>query len=511
MTIDLSVKWIFKVSLKKNIIANYVSQIYVALIGVLILPIYIKYMGAESYGLIGFFTMLQAWFAVLDLGLTPTIGRETARFRAGRMSAVEYRRLFRALSAIFLVIAVLGGGSLLIMAKAIVNQWLSFRLLAQEEVVFSVQIMAICVALRWMGGLYRGVINGNERLVWLSLFNMFVASLRFLAVFASMYFYGFTATVFFVHQLLVAAIEYLGLLVMTRHLLPSLGNGEDSVGWSIAPVKPLLKFSLSIAFTSSVWVLVTQSDKLVLSGILPLAEYGHFTLAVLVAGGIMVLSGPVSNALLPRMARLYAENKAIELIDLYRRSTRFIAMIIGSVSIVLAMCAKPLLIIWTGDLELASTASPILTLYAWGNGFLALAAFPYYLQYAKGNLKYHLVGSMITVGVLIPAMVFSASKFGGIGAGWAWLLVNALFFFIWVTYTHYRLEPGLQWRWLGLDCMRTLVPTALVVWGVVSVMSFSNMRWVALLQVSGVGVVALIVSFVSSANYQSLRANFKRG
>ncbi len=63
-------------SLKKNIIANYASQLYVTGVGILILPLYIKYMGAEAYGLVGFFTMLQAWFAVLDLGLTPTIGRE---------------------------------------------------------------------------------------------------------------------------------------------------------------------------------------------------------------------------------------------------------------------------------------------------------------------------------------------------------------------------------------------------------------------------------------------------
>ena len=43
------------------------------------LPMYIKYMGAEAYGLVGFFSMLQAWFNLLDLRLTPTIGRETAR------------------------------------------------------------------------------------------------------------------------------------------------------------------------------------------------------------------------------------------------------------------------------------------------------------------------------------------------------------------------------------------------------------------------------------------------
>ena len=35
-------------SLKLNILAGYASQIYVTLVGIAILPLYIKYMGAES-------------------------------------------------------------------------------------------------------------------------------------------------------------------------------------------------------------------------------------------------------------------------------------------------------------------------------------------------------------------------------------------------------------------------------------------------------------------------------
>ena len=35
-------------SLKRNILANYASQIYVTLIGVVMVPLYIPYMGAES-------------------------------------------------------------------------------------------------------------------------------------------------------------------------------------------------------------------------------------------------------------------------------------------------------------------------------------------------------------------------------------------------------------------------------------------------------------------------------
>ena len=74
--------------------------------------------------------------------------------------------------------------------------------------------------------------------------------------------------------------------------------------WDWAPLKPVLRFSLMIAFTSSVWIFATQTDKLVLSRILPLADYGYFTLAVLVASGIQVLSGPVGNAIMPRLTKL---------------------------------------------------------------------------------------------------------------------------------------------------------------------------------------------------------------
>ncbi|WP_231702324.1 hypothetical protein [Halopseudomonas litoralis] len=79
-------------------------------VGILTFPLYIKYMGAEAYGLVGFFTMLQALFSLLDIGLTPTISRETARYLGGATSALNYRKLFRALSFIFIVTALLGGG-----------------------------------------------------------------------------------------------------------------------------------------------------------------------------------------------------------------------------------------------------------------------------------------------------------------------------------------------------------------------------------------------------------------
>lgn len=65
-----------KISLKKNTIANYIGQFYNMFIGIAILPAYMTYLGAEAFGLIGFFTMLSAWMMLLDVGLSATISKE---------------------------------------------------------------------------------------------------------------------------------------------------------------------------------------------------------------------------------------------------------------------------------------------------------------------------------------------------------------------------------------------------------------------------------------------------
>lgn len=486
-------------SLKKNIIANYTSQLYVTGVGILILPLYIKYMGAEAYGLVGFFTMLQAWFAVLDLGLTPTIGRETARYFGGSMSALAYRQLFRALSVIFVFIAVLGGGVLFVFAEQVASHWLQIATLDIREVLIAVQIMAISVALRWLGGLYRGVITGAERLVWLSSFNAIIATLKFIVVFATMNIFGYTPFVFFLHQLVVVLIEIIGLYWMANLLLPKKNTLTQAIGWSIKPITPLLKFALTIAFTSSVWIFVTQTDKLILSGILPLAEYGYFTLAVLVASAIMIISGPVSSAIMPRMANLHAQAKREEMLQVYRNGTQIVSVLAGTASLVIAFYPKQLLFAWTGDLVLAEAVAPILRLYALGNALLAVGAFPYYLQYALGNLRFHLIGNVIMVVLLIPSIIWLAIHFGGVGAGFAWLTINFLYLTIWVGYVHKKLIPGLNVKWLYQDVIYIYMPILIVLCMLKQVPIQIENRWILLIYLVCIGGITLLIAIFSSS------------
>lgn len=434
-------------TLKRNILSNYVGQIYGTLIGIVMVPLYLKYMGTEAYGLVGFYAMVQAWFQLLDMGLTLTIARETARYSGGTGEALHLRQLLRALEGIFFSIALLGCVGMMAGSAAIAESWLKVQQLPMQEVQHAVMLMAIVVALRWISGLYRGAISGFERLVWLNSFNIIIATLHFVFVIPFFIFVGTSPTDFFSYQVIISIIEVVALVIKTYQLLPALGE-QVRLTWSWQPIRGILKFSISIAFAGLIWVMVTQADKLILSKLLPLTDYAYFTLAVLVAGGVVIISSPISGALLPRMTKLHAENNEAGMVRLYCNATQIVGMIAIPITFVFAVFAEQVLWVWTGNAEIARSTAPVLALYSLGYGLLALCAFPYYLQYAIGDLKLHLIGSVFFIILLIPVLIVATDAYGVIGAGYAWLWANAVYFLLWVPWVHKKLVTGLHARWL---------------------------------------------------------------
>lgn len=485
-------------SLKRNILSSYVSQFYVTAISIIMVPLYLKYMGAEAYGLVGFFAMLQAWFQLLDIGLTPTMSREASRYRGGATDALSLHRLLRALEGIFMVAALLGVAAIIAGADNIAGQWLKVQHLPRDDVRCVIMLMAFIVALRWICSLYRGAISGFEHLVWLNVFNSAVATARFVFVIPLFIFVGTSPIHFFAYQLVIAIVELAVLVAQTYHLLPKL-DVKGRIPWQWQPLQGVLKFSLSVAFTGTVWVLVTQTDKLILSNLLLLSDYAYFTLAVLVAGGILVVSTPVSGALLPRMTRLSAAHDEAGLIRLYRNATQLVGIVAVPSALVLAFFPEQVLWAWTGDAVAASKAAPVLALYALGNGLLAMAAFPYYLQFAKGDLRLHVIGNAVFVAAFIPLLIWAVNGYGMVGAGYAWIIANLLPFVVWLPIVHRRFVKGLHTKWLLVDVFPVaILPTALA-FGWQQLGEWQTSRVVVALRLVMIGLTLCIVSAVGSS------------
>lgn len=489
-------------SLKKNTAATYASTAYIALINVAVLPLYIDYMGAEAFGLIGFFTLIQVWFTLLDVGLSPLMIRQTALFKGGAISVVELRSIMRSLEGVFAFISILAVLIFFFCADFISQSWLNVQELSAQEVNRSVVLIGMVVGLRWVGVLYKGVVSGFEHLVWLSSFNSFIATFRFVVVLPVLIYFGSSASIFFSYQLAIAVVELSVLVIYTYWILPSILSKEP-VAWSLKPLIKNLKFSMSLAFSNITWIIFSQTDKLLLSSLLSLIDYGYFMLGVLVASSVMLISGPIANVLLPRLSKLHAQGDNHALICLYRDSTQLVAIIAVSLAFTLAFCAEQILWAWTGNVELANTATPVLVFYSLGNCVMSITAFPYYLQFAKGDLKLHLIGSAMFTGVMLPMIFWAVSTFGLTGPGYVWLGVHLLSFVFWVPIIHRRFFKFLHLNWLR-DLLPIICYPLLPLFLLNSILVWPEGRFMVLVTVTCIFIGLLIVTILSSSSHRKI-------
>ncbi|MFO1468938.1 MAG: oligosaccharide flippase family protein [Steroidobacteraceae bacterium] len=433
-----------------NVAAAYVSQIYSALIGIVMIPQYLKYMGTEAYGLIGVFAILQICVQSLDMGITPTLSREAARSQSGATSALTLRRLLRSFEIIFLLI-----GALILLGATsgssyLAIRWLNGSELSSGSIQRSLVLMAGIAWLRWFAGLYRGIVNGLQQQVWHSGVNILVSTAHSVAVIPYLIYVGSTPTHFFVYQIIISIIELAVFAAKSYALMAPVGPAER-ITFEIRAIRGVFSFSAVIAVTTGLWVVVTQFDKVLLSRILPLSEFGVFSLATVVAGGVTTLSLPLRLALMPRLSELEARGERRPLISVYRNATQFTTVLTFSAAIFLAVFSSKVLWVWTGNAAVAAGASTALALYALGNGVSALGAFPYYLQYAFGSLSLHLAGTIMFLVLLIPSVLLLTLRFGAPGAGAAWLGVNLAYLLIWVPFVHRRLLGRFHFDWITRD------------------------------------------------------------
>jgi O-antigen/teichoic acid export membrane protein len=249
---------------------------------------------------------------------------------------------------------------------------------------------------------------------------------------------------------------------MTYRVLPCIDPVGEKLVWSLKPVRRQLAFASSVAFTSSVWVIVTQIDKLLLSGILSLSDYGNYSLAVLIASGITMAVGPIAASITPHLAKLEAQGKTAELVAIYRHATKLVSVLGGAAGVVLIFFTAPVLKAWTGSHIAIDNVVPIVIWYSLGNMMLNFSSFAYSLQYAKGTMRYHVIGNVLMLVLLVPTLFLLTREFGTFGAGLTWGVINMAYLLGWVSFTHARLIPKLNLKWIFFDILIIVVPVAAV-------------------------------------------------
>jgi len=134
------------ISIRRNAVANYVGTFCQAVLGFLFIPLYIKYLGIEGYGLIGFSVSLSALLRLADMGLSSTLSREFARYSAQPESAVRMRSLLKTMQTLYWGISFLLGIVIVAVAPFITRYWINPGSLDSNVVQNAVVLMGLTAA-----------------------------------------------------------------------------------------------------------------------------------------------------------------------------------------------------------------------------------------------------------------------------------------------------------------------------------------------------------------------------
>ena len=350
--------------LASNIAAGLLGSAWTAVLGFAVVPIYLNLLGLEAYGLIGFFATLQAVFQLLDMGIAPTLNREVARRSAhGRIG--DAALLLRTLAWIYWTTALLIGVAVWLASPFIAEHWLRSRQLSPALVQDAVALLGVVIALRWPNGIYLGVLLGAQRVQLSSAVTAATATVTSGGAVLILTFVSPTLEAFFGWQICAALA---GTLAMQRAAWRALG-GPPKLGLapSLAVLRPIWRFSASMGALGVLALVFTQIDKILLSRLLDLGDFGRYMVAAAVAGGLYVFVTPFFNAVYPRLSVLVARGDAAGLESSYRLATVVLASILFPVAALLALYSVDVIELWTRNADLARATGPVVSLLAIGS------------------------------------------------------------------------------------------------------------------------------------------------
>lgn len=447
--------------IKKNLIANYLGQFWASLMGFIFIPQYIRLIGIESYGLIGFFALLQTWLSLLDMGMRPTLNREMAKFIGGGTGIHEIRDLLRSVELIVVSMSFLIGIFLVFYSGWLARTWFEFENLTLDQVVQAILLMSIVAPIYLVEGIYRSALLGLQKHVHYSVLNSTLATLRGMGALLVLIYISPTIKAYFIWQLVLSLVSLCAFSVAAYSLLPSTNR---KARFSLEQLDKIKRFAGGLLGISVLGTVLTQFDKVALTKFLPLADYGIYALAAVIAGAVAILIGPVTQTWFPKLSELYVQNRESEVARAYHQASQLLTVIFGSAVVVLIVFTKPILNLWTGDDVLTDSSYKLVRILTLGYFFYGLMSLPYHVQLAYGWTRLIFNLNLVFVIIFVPAILVVVPIYGVEGAAWTWTLMNLSYVIIGSRFMFKKILVQEEWHWYIEDIFKP-ISAALVISG----------------------------------------------
>ncbi len=400
----------------KNILANYLGKIWTLISGFIFIPLYIKYLGFESYSIISFMLIISSVMMVLDAGLTASLSREFSRQDIEQNEkGVVYRTLETIYVLIFFIVLLL----IIVFSDLLANNFFKSSSFSIAEISRFLKIVSLDISCQMMFKFYLGGLIGLEKHVLSNILQVSWSIIRNALVLVLIVFYP-SLNFFFYWQAFATIIFTVIVKISLERAFFDNSNVRFFFHINKEALKRVKTFAIGMLLISLVAAINTQLDKIMISKFLPIHVLGSYNLGVSLSMGIITLVNPVSIALLPRITKMYSKGNVEEAKDLFDLVNGIISIVVFSTMAVLFFCAKGILLTWTGNEKIAIEGFQFLMILTLGNAMVALQIIPYCIAIANGKTIINNVLGLSSIVLSIPGYWFATKYYGAFGVAIAY-------------------------------------------------------------------------------------------
>jgi O-antigen/teichoic acid export membrane protein len=461
--------------------SNFAARIVSAVFNLASVPVFVRVLGGDAFGVVAFVVALQGFLSILDLGLCATLSREVAR----ESNAERRRDLVRTLASVYwsmsaVVLAVMAAA-----AFGASHFWLKLADLTATEVWWSLSIAGAAVAMRWPTALYVSALQGLERHVEANLWSSSFSVVRIGGGVAVALWWKPSLEAVFAWQLAVSAVEVVSLRRLARKHL-STGSAASGV-FRKEIVTSLWRTALGFSAVGSLGTIGANIDRVLLARFLPVSELGVYSSITTLTGVLTVIGVAVSSAAFPRLARAAGSEivkgpLAVEL----KRTLGIILWLTVPVGLLFVFGHEALLRLWLGRTDGRSEIVLLVLVVA---TFLNAVANPFYTATMAGGFSGFLLRlNLVTLVLLVPFYLIALPRWGAGAAAFGVAIQNGIQVAA-VVWRYRQVFP--DFRWCADRLGEAAFSASVIGTIVVSADRWSESDWIVLLA-GGAGTAMLV-------------------
>jgi O-antigen/teichoic acid export membrane protein len=348
-------------SVKRHAGYNLLGSVIPIGLSLLTVPLYLKLVGPDRYGVLAIAWLLLGYFGLFDLGL----GRATSFRIASQRDATAEARATTFWSALLVNVTMGFIGGLVLWGAAFLffGHIFKVREALRPEILAAVPFLAASVPVATVTGVLTGTLQGREKFLETNIVSVLSTTLFQLLPLSVAFAFGprlplLLAATISARLIAVAVLAYRCYREVAYARRPAFHGSE---------VSALLKYGGWVSLTSIFGPMLVIVDRFAIGAVLGAVAVAAYTVPFQLAQRIAILPAALTNALFPRMSAA----EPAERDSLARRATLTLACLISPLILGALLLLEPFLRIWIGP-DMATASAPtgrILVIGFWANAF----------------------------------------------------------------------------------------------------------------------------------------------